>query len=656
MSRFYVTTPIYYVNSVPHLGTFYTTVVADALARYHRARYGAQNVFFLTGLDEHGQKIERIAREKGMEPQAYTDNIAAKFKDTWKRASISNDDFIRTTETRHKVAVVEMWKRLQAAEDIYEAEYEGMYCVGCESAKTEDEVVLENGQKVCPIHLRPVERVKEKNYFFRLSKYKDKLLNWYDRSPSPVQPESRRNEVRAFVAGELRDLSVSRLAESVKWGIPVPGDPSHLVYVWIDALTNYLTVLGGPDAVARGEGRGPFWRDAHHLIAKDILRFHAVYWPAMLWSAGLEPPKQVFCHGYLTVKGQKISKSMPATKVDPNAIADELGVDPLRYFVLREFALGGDGDFTYEALFQRYESDLGNDLGNLLNRTLGMAHRFVGTKLGPVELFKPLSADFYLALHPPLSEIEKAWEDCAPHRALELTWGIVRAANALIDKKAPWSVIKQPNGKALVEQILGACCQMIRCVALLVAPVMPTAAKEILRQLGRSEDEGHWPTPDLFHTWPGGTLAEPKPVFPRIEPERQAALIAQWTGTLGAAAAPGNGAAPATPASRDIAFEDFQKLDLRVAKVTAAERVPKADKLLKLTLDVGSDQRTVVSGIAPTYAPEAMVGKTVIYLANLAPRKIRGVLSQGMILAAGGDEVLALSGVDRDVPPGTPIR
>ena len=323
MSRFYITTPIYYVNAVPHLGTFYSTVVDDALARYHRARAKSQgldpkeNVFFLTGLDEHGQKIERIAREKAMEPQAYTDEIAEKFKATWKRVGISNDDFIRTTEPRHKAAVAEMWRRLVDAGDIYEAEYEGMYCVGCEAAKTEDEVVLIDGQKACPIHERPVERVKEKNYFFRLSKYAQKLLDWYDQTPSPVQPESRRNEVRSFVASGLRDISVSRLAAAVKWGIPVPGDPSHLVYVWIDALTNYLTVLGGPDAVVAGKGKAAFWADAHHMIAKDILRFHAVYWPAMLWSAGLPAPKMVFCHGYLTVKGKKISKSLTTTEDRP---------------------------------------------------------------------------------------------------------------------------------------------------------------------------------------------------------------------------------------------------------------------------------------------------------------------------------------------------
>jgi len=661
MSRFYITTPIYYVNAVPHLGTFYSTVVDDALARYHRARDGKDNVFFLTGLDEHGQKIERIAREKGMEPQAYTDEIAEKFKATWQRVGITNDDFIRTTEPRHKAAVAEMWKRLVDAGDIYEAEYEGMYCVGCEAAKTEDEVVLIDGQKACPIHERPVERVKEKNYFFRLSKYKQQLLDWYDRSPSPVQPESRRNEVRAFVAGELRDLSVSRLAAAVKWGIPVPGDPTHLVYVWIDALTNYLTVLGGPDAVARGTGKAEFWAAAHHMIAKDILRFHAVYWPAMLWSAGLAAPKMVFCHGYLTVKGKKISKSsLTTTKIDPNAIADELGVDPLRYFVLREYTLGADGDFSYEGLFQRYESDLGNDLGNLLNRTISMAHKFVAGKVDALPEENPGPREKAEIL-PAKKEAETAWEEFAPSRALDAVWKIVRAGNRYIDETKPWTLAKDVATLPTLQAVFRQSLETLRWAALMVAPAMPSAAKEILRQLGRAHDEGSWP--DQWG-WPGGTLAEPKPVFPRIEPERQAALIDKWTAVPGAAPAPGGApaadAAPATPPAPDIAYEDFQKLDLRVAKVTAAERVPKADKLLKLTLDVGGDPatstRTVVSGIAPAYAPEAMVGKTVIYLANLTPRKIRGVVSQGMILAAGGDEVLALSGLDRDVPPGTPVR
>ncbi len=667
MSRFYITTPIYYVNALPHLGTFYTSVVADALARYQRARTRSQgsdpkdSVFFLTGLDEHGQKIERIARERGMEPQTYCDGIARQFQDTWRRVGISNDDFIRTTEPRHLRGVAELWRRL--GHDIYEAEYDGMYCVGCEEAKSEDDVIVEDGVKLCRIHRTPVERIKERNSFFRLSAYADRLLAWY--ATGPVSPESRLNEVRSFVAGGLRDLSISRAA--VKWGIAVPGDPSHTVYVWIDALTNYLTALGGPEAVARGEGLGAFWPDAHHLIAKDILRFHAVYWPAMLMSAGLPPPKKIFCHGYLTVKGQKISKSMPATRVDPNAIAGELGVDPLRYFVLREYTLGGDGDFTYESLFQRYESDLGNDLGNLLNRTLTMVLAYGGKLDGNPGLLEGGQTDAELKAHAQQQRARaaSAWEDFAPARALEATWDLVRRCNTYLAVEQPWARMKEGD-RSRVLQILRTCCEALRWSALMVGPAMPGSSAEILRQLGKSEDDGSWP--DEFE-WKTGRALEPTPIFPRIDPERQAALIAEWVPAGAEPAAPAARPASAAPSPSpeappssvappvDLSIEDFAKIDLRAAKVLAAEKVPKADKLLKLTLDLGEPTpRTVVSGIADRYAPEALVGRTLIYLANLAPRKIRGVVSQGMILAAGDAEVLGLSALDREVPPGTKIR
>jgi methionyl-tRNA synthetase len=677
VSRFYVTTPIYYVNAAPHLGTFYTTVVADALARHHRAR--GDETFFLTGLDEHGLKIERIAREKGIEPQKYCDGVAAQFLDVWKRAGISNDDFIRTTSRRHRDAVNEMWARMQAADDIYEAEYDGMYCVGCEDWKSEDDVVTEGGEKLCPIHRRPVEWVKEKNYFFRLARYADRLLELYER-PDFIRPESRKNEVASFVRGGLKDISVSRMRKAVSWGIPVPGDPEHVIYVWIDALTNYLTVLGGPNAVRRGEGRGAFWAASHHLIAKDILRFHAVYWPAMLMSAGLPPPKAIFCHGYLTVKGQKISKGMPATRVDPSAIAADLGVDPLRYFVMREYTFGGDGDFTYEALLQRYESDLGNDLGNLLNRTVSMARQYLGGEVPPYQPPPDGSAFDHL---PPIaaeavSQASERWSELRPAQALESTWELVRAANRYIDAQKPWELAKSPAagpGRPSLHAVLSSCLEALRITARLVAPVMPATARRILQQIGLPEDQADvWPQVEdgeRAFAWPGSTVGQPQPLFPRLDAARKAELIAKWlppevtaaaaaaesaAGAAGASAGAAAAAGADAAAGAAVSRQDFERLELRAARVVSCERVPDTEKLLKLTLDIGTEQRTVVSGIAASYPPDAMVGRTVVYVANLKPAKIRGVLSQGMILAAGEADVLALASLDRDVPPGTRIR
>jgi methionyl-tRNA synthetase len=653
--HFYVTTPIYYVNAAPTLGAFYTTVIADAFARYHRAR--GQKTFFLTGTDEHGQKIERAAREAGVSPKAFCDQVVEKFKKTWARSEITLDRFIRTTDDDHRVAVEQIWKRMLAKGDLYLGDYDALYCVGCEETKTDDDLVEENGQKVCAVHRKPVESVKEKNWFFRLSKYADKLLALYDQ-PGWMRPESRKNEVAEFVKGGLRDISVSRA--TVKWAIPVPDDPRQWVYVWLDALTNYLTAIGGPEKVASDAGTRALWTSCTHLIAKDIVRFHAVYWPAFLMSADLPLPKGIFCHGYLTVKGQKIAKSVPATRVDPNAVADEMGmIDPLRYFVLREYTFGADGDFTYEALLQRYESDLGNDLGNLVNRTLSLAKQLPDAPQLPAQA--PHAAndplhDEELGLRTEalaaLADAEKAWDDLAPGKALEATWAMVRRGNAYIDRTAPWKLAKGQHWNEL-QVVLANACEIIRRAALMVAPAMPMAAREILRQIGRSADEGHWPD-HAWAGWPGATVSEPTPIFPRFDPDRQAALIAKWTASL-APVAPSAGEKEGGGPPPEITFDDFEKLDLRAAKVLAAEKVPKTEKLLKLTLDLGTEQRTVVSGIAAAYAPEAMVGRTVVLLANLKPAKVRGVLSQGMILAAGGSEVLALLTADRDIPPGTKI-
>jgi methionyl-tRNA synthetase len=649
---FYITTPIYYVNALPHLGTFYTTTVADAFARYHRAR--RHETFFLTGTDEHGQKIERIAKEQNQKPKDYCDTVVAKFKEVWSQARISFDRFIRTTDPDHRASVESMWRRMVAAGDIYQADYDGMYCVGCEGWKTEEEVALEGDVKICPIHRKPVERVREQNYFFRLSRYADKLLALYER-PGFIRPESRRNEVTEFVRSGLKDLSISRA--TVKWGIPVPDDPAHIIYVWLDALTNYVTALGGPEGVLGDPRSQALWGACTHLIAKDILRFHAVYWPAMLMSAGLPPPKGVFCHGYLTVKGQKISKSIPATRVDPSLIAAYLGADPLRYFVLREYTLGNDGDFSYEALLQRYESDLGNDLGNLANRTISLARQ-----LGDDAMDAPQRPGY--SAGDPLSEEElvlrrcaqemtqattKAWDEMQPSRALEATWTMIRAGNVYLDRTAPWK-LRKAGQLAELRAVLANTCELIRRAAQMVAPAMPDAARELLRQIGREKDEGAWPS-DEWDGWPGGRLAEPKPIFPRIEPDRQMELIAAWLDQT----PPAKVVPAATAVMPELSIEEFAKMDLRSAKVLAAEAVPKTDKLLKLDLDLGSERRTVISGIAGAYAPADLIGRTVLYLSNLKPAKIRGVISQGMILAAGSDP-LSLAVFDRDVPPGTKVK
>jgi len=652
---FYVTTPIYYVNATPHLGTFYTTVVADAFARFRRATRGKDSTFFLTGLDEHGQKIERIAAEKGQPPQLYCDGIAGEFLKTWKRAGITHDRFIRTTDADHKAAVESMWNRMTRSGDIYQAEYDALYCVGCEGFKTDDEVVVEGNEKLCPIHRKPVERVKETNYFFRLSAYADRLLALYESPGFFISPESRKNEVAEFVRSGLRDISVSRM--SVKWGIPVPGDPKHTIYVWIDALTNYLTALGGPEAIEKDPRAAALWAQSNHIIAKDILRFHAVYWPAMLMSAGLPVPRGIFCHGFLTVKGQKISKGLPATRVDPNAIADVLGIDALRYFVLREYSFGSDGDFSYEALFQRHESDLGNDLGNLLNRTISMAHKFLRGKLPALERSAPLVGG--QSIHQAVAAATRHWNEFSPSKALEETWRLIRGTNAYVDQSAPWNLAKLDDMAGVMEVICNSL-ELVRVAALLVAPVMPEASAEILRQLGRSEDIGTWPD-ETWHGWKGGTLTEPQPVFPRLDPEVRAAHIARLLGERPA----GSGETPppetfntpvqARPESSLVEFADFKKLEFRTARVLACEAVPKTDKLLKLTLDLGHEKRTVVSGIAGAYSPETIVGKTVIVVANLKPAKLRGIVSEGMVLAAGEESVLGLATIDNEVPPGTRV-
>jgi methionyl-tRNA synthetase len=624
--RFYITTPIYYATDVPHLGHAYTTVVADALARYHRLR--GDPTGFLTGTDEHGQKVARLAEEAGTSPKVFADRISEAYRAAWRALGISNDDFIRTTDADHEAVVAELWRTMQDKGDIYLGDYEGWYCVACEQFYTEKE--LDPGN-LCAVHKRPVERIKEHSYYFRLSKYQEPLLAWFDAHPGFVQPASRLNEVRAFVKSGLQDLSVSRT--TFTWGVPVPGAPGHVVYVWIDALANYYSAT-------RRAVLGGMWDDdveIVHLIGKEISRFHAVYWPAMLMSAGLRLPSCVFAHGWWTVDGEKMSKTL-GNVVDPVRLSEDLGVDAFRYFVLREIPLGADGDFSHQALVTRYNAELANDLGNLLNRTLGMADKYFGGALPPQTGLGELRKESEIYR----DEAAEAMDAYMPGKALERIWQLVRRANAYIDQAAPWSA-----APARQAEILGTCLEMLRFLGSLIEPFMPDRAAELRRQIGCS-GPAVWPEWHADATW---RVEKPTPLFPRIDDDRKKALLEKWKPRP-----PGGAVTPAAPAGETIDFATFQKLDLRVAEVLLAEAVPKAKKLLRLVVSLGDEKRQVVAGIAERYRPAELVGKKVILLANLQPAEIRGVRSEGMILAAGEAEVLALSGLDGDVPAGTKVR
>lgn len=673
---FFLTTPIYYVSAAPHLGHSYTTIVGDALCRYQRLRRGDASVFYLTGTDEHGDKLERRARDEGQSPQAFVDQVAAAYRDAWQALEIRYDDFIRTTEPRHEEVVTALWRRLEAQGDIYKARYEGLYCVACESFYLEKDLL--EGQ-LCPDHKRKVELVSEEGYFFRLSKYEGQLLDHYAAHPDFVEPAMRLNEVRAFVERGLRDLSVSR--SSFRWGIPVPGDPEHVIYVWIDALTNYWSAMQEPAS------RRAFWGTkeeplAVHLIGKEISRFHAVYWPAMLLSAGLPLPRKIVAHGWWTVDGEKMSNTL-RNVVNPLTLTADIGVGALRYFLLREVPLGQDGDFSYDALIQRYNSELANDLGNLLNRAVSMTGRYCA---GVAPRWTDAEADtvggdvLREAALRVRGQVEAEMEAMQPGRAIEALFSLVREGNSYLEKWQPWKrVLTDPRGTG---HVLYNALELLRWIGLMLEPFMPERAIELRRQIGVSDPaRGEWPR--SFGELPDGAAVQKgDTLFPRIDKDREAALLTKWRAERRAVgdaaqteaavgAAPAVTAAPAavggqatdapqaTPpalATELVSIDDFKRLDLRAALVLSAERIPKKDRLLKVTLDLGVAQRTVVAGIAETIAPEALVGRTVLYLANLKPAKIGGVLSEGMILALGGERVLGLTAADRAVPPGTPVR
>lgn len=631
---FYITTPIYYVNDLPHIGHMYTTVVADVLARFKRMR--GFDVFFLTGTDEHGQKIERAAREQGIHPKTLADQVVGRYHELWRELTITHDDFIRTTDERHKRGVRELIRRMTEAGDIYKASYEGWYCAGCESFYPETQLV--NGR--CPEFGHPVERLAEESYFFRLSAYQDRLLAYYREHPEFVRPASRYNEVVRFVEGGLKDLSISRA--TLRWGIPWPGDDRHVVYVWVDALTNYISALGfGSQDHGLLER---FWPADLHLVGKDILRFHCVYWPAFLMSAGLPLPKQVFGHGWWLKDERKMSKSL-GNVVRPDYLIRQFGADPLRYFFLREMTFGLDANFSDEAFLARYNADLANGLGNTFARVLAMARRYFDGKT-------PFQACADNALCARAEQVVarylEAMEGLEFQRALEAAWELLAAVDGYVTEKAPWSVFKAEGASPRLSRIVYNCLESLRLVAVMASPVLPSTAQKVFEALNVDEHgrkELRWGM--LPVSVPLGP--DPGPLFPRVDEKAFfAEVLVSDEGRVQAEKLQGE----------QVTIDEFSRIKLVVGKVLVAERVPKSKKLIRLEVDLGEAQpRQLVAGIGTSYHPEELVGKLIVVVSNLQPATLMGVESRGMLLAAtlpDGSPVLLAP--EKDVPPGSGVK
>lgn len=631
---FYISTPIYYPSDKLHIGHAYCTTIADSMARYKRLT--DVDVLFVTGSDEHGQKIQRKAAEQNITPKEYVDKIVAGFQALWEKLNISNDEFIRTTEKRHYNVVQEIFKKIYDKGDIYKSTYEGLYCTPCETFWIERQLV--DGK--CPDCGRPVETVQEESYFFRMSKYQDRLLQFIEDNPDFIQPVSRKNEMINFIKGGLEDLCISRT--TFDWGIPVPIDNKHVIYVWFDALSNYLTAAG---YLSDTEKFNKFWPADIHLVGKEIVRFHTIIWPIILMALELELPKKVYGHGWLVVDGDKMSKSK-GNVIDPVALIDEFGADSIRYFLLREINLGLDGNFSREALIQRINADLANDLGNLLHRTLSMVNKFNGGLVKNTKVLEDVDTELIALTQNTVKQYQDSMDKMEISVAIRTVWNLISRSNKYIDLTGPWALAKDESKQERLQTVMYNLIESLRIISVLIAPFMPNTAPKIWKQLGLGEfskvkfkDIKEWGTV-MTET----KVEQPEQIFPRIEEEKAEAVAKTVV--------------PAVVEQKkdevEITIDEFAKVDLRVVKVLAAEKVEKADKLLKLKVDLGTEQREIVSGIAKHYAPEELVGKNVVMVINLKPAKIRGIVSQGMVLAAScGDE---LKVVEVEMPEGSKVK